>query len=100
MATVRPEPVAVTYEYEPPVVEATVVPVDIRAYPRVDYSGGYVYLVDGRWYYPSARGWMVYRDEPRELSRYRAQIERSPRYRSPPAVYAYPQERRRERSPR
>jgi hypothetical protein len=100
MATVQPEPVTLTYEYDSPVVEASVVPIDIRAYPRVYYSGGYVYLVDGRWYYPTARGWMIYRDEPRELRHYRAQVERSPRYRPPPTVYAYPQERRRERTPR
>ena len=39
--------------------------------PRVYYRGRYAYLVDNRWYYPSDRGWVVFRDEPRELARYR-----------------------------
>ena len=40
--------------------------------PRVYYRGRYAYLVDGRWYYPGDRGWVVFREEPRELQRYRA----------------------------
>jgi hypothetical protein len=40
--------------------------------PRVYYRGRYAYLVDGRWYYPGDRGWVVFREEPRELRRYRA----------------------------
>ena len=39
--------------------------------PRVHYRGRYAYLVDGRWYYPADHGWVVFREEPRELERYR-----------------------------
>src|SRR5262249_35682097 len=95
VATVEPRPVAVTYE--PTVVDAATVPVDIYAYPRVYFGGSYVYLVNGRWYFPSARGWMAYRQEPRELSRRRVRIERTPRGFPPPPVYSFPRERPRER---
>jgi hypothetical protein len=97
-ATFTPEPVAVV-TYEVPVVQAEVVPYDIQRYPRVYYGGTYVYLVEGRWYFPTARGWMVYREEPRELGRYRTQIERGPEPRRSPG-YAAPREQRRERRPR
>lgn len=96
-ATFTPEPVAVAYEA--PVVQAEVVPYDIYRHPRVYYGGTYVYFVDGRWYYPTARGWMMYREEPRELRRQRTQIERSPEVRRSPA-YVPPREYERERRPR
>jgi hypothetical protein len=97
-ATFTPEPVTVTYRE--PVVEAQAVPVDIYTYPRVFYGGTYVYLVDGRWYAPSPRGWVVYRQEPRELNRYRVRIQSSPRYQQRAPVYAAPREEGRERRPR
>jgi len=72
---------------------ADVVPPDISAYPRAYYGGTYVYLVGGRWYYPSANGWMVLRREPVELSRQRTRLAPEPqqRYRAP--SYGYPPER-------
>jgi hypothetical protein len=112
-ATLAPEPVAFTYDE--PVVRAQVVPADIYAYPRVYYGGTYVYLVNGRWYEPTARGWMVYRQEPRELRRYRTEVQRAPRvetrppayypsrppaYETRPPVYEAPREEGRERRPR
>src|SRR5688572_29114544 len=39
--------------------------------PGVYYRGRYAHLHDGRWYYPTERGWVVFREEPRELQRYR-----------------------------
>jgi hypothetical protein len=96
-ATFTPEPVVVAYDA--PVAAAEVVPYDIYAYPRVYYGGTYVYLVNGRWYFPSARGWMVYRQEPHELRRYRAEIHRAPERRQSPPV-APPREYGRERRPR
>jgi hypothetical protein len=54
-----------------PVVEAQVVPAEIEYYPRTYYRGRYAYLIEDRWYYPTERGWVVFREEPRELSRYR-----------------------------
>lgn len=97
-ATFTPEPVTVTYQE--PVVRAEVVPPDIYAYPRVYYGGTYVYFVEGRWYAPSPRGWVVYRQEPRELSRHRVQIQSSPRYEQRAPVYAAPREERRQRTRR
>ncbi|WP_437287461.1 hypothetical protein [Sorangium sp. So ce406] len=73
-------PATVTYEevtvYEEPVVHVAAAPVQIETYPRVYYRGTYVYYVDGRWYYPSRRGWVYYRDEPRALVHYRVDFDR------------------------
>lgn len=82
------EPVA----YEEPVTYVAAAPVvNIESYPRVYYRGSYTYYVDGRWYYPSARGWAYYRSEPRALVTNRVEFQR--RY---PAgtVYSAPRERR------
>jgi hypothetical protein len=59
---------------------AEYVPPDIYAYPHVWYEGGYAYLVGDRWYYPSRAGWVVLRQEPSPLYRYRAEV----RYRAAP----------------
>jgi hypothetical protein len=75
------------------VVRADLVPPDIRVYPHYDYGGTTVYLVDGRWYYPSTGGWRIMRREPVELGRQRTRIYASPqyrRYRTP--QYGYPEE--------
>jgi hypothetical protein len=76
---------------EPAVIAATVIPGDIWAYPHVYFGGTYVYLVDGSWYRPTPRGWVVYRREPVELSRERTRIYAAP---GPPARrapgYGYP----------
>ncbi|WP_437733524.1 hypothetical protein [Sorangium sp. So ce1335] len=72
-------PATVTYEevtvYEEPVVHVAAAPAYIETYPRVYYRGSYVYYVDGRWYYPSHRGWVYYRHEPRALVRYRVDFD-------------------------
>jgi len=111
-ATFVPKPVAVETYTEPVLVRAELVPTDIYGYPRTYYGGTYVYLVDGRWYRPTDRGWMVYRREPTELGRERHYIYSQPTelsrerrrvyeeptpYRRP--VPAYPTEIRRERRP-
>lgn len=97
--------------YGHPVVEAEYVPARIEYYPRVYYRGSYAYYVDGRWYYPSPRaqrGWVVFRDEPRQLRRYRIdgrwdrgprRRERIPHRRRAPELGS-PRERRRRRYPR
>jgi hypothetical protein len=86
--------------YGHPVVHADVVPAEIATYPRVYYRGHYAYLVDGAWYYPSGGGWVVFREEPVELRRYRTEYRRSPRYVPPPYEYGYPRERPRTYRPR
>lgn len=53
----------VTYLHRPPA--------RVRYYPRTHYRGRPAYLVHGRWYYSSPRGWVVFREEPRELRSYR-----------------------------
>lgn len=73
--TYRAQP-AVVYEEEPTIYVSSV-PVDIESHPRVYYRGSYAYYVDGRWYAPSARGWVYYRSEPRALVTHRVQFERS-----------------------
>jgi hypothetical protein len=79
------------YVYEHPVVAPEYVPERIEYYPRVRYRGEYTYLVDGRWYYPSRtpRGWVVFKEEPEELRRYRIEgrFDRHPAY---PSHERYP----------
>jgi len=56
-------------------VEPSGQPRDVTRYPRVPYAGSFAYLIDGRWYYQSAdAGWVVFREEPRELSRRRVEL--------------------------
>ena len=78
------------------VAPATLVPADVWTYPRVYFDGGYVYLVNGLWYQPTPRGWVVYRREPVELARQRTRIDAAPRSRALPRApaYAYPPPRR------
>lgn len=64
-------------EAEVPVVEAEVTPIEITTYPHYYYRGEVVYLVEGRWYARRGPRWVMYRREPRELSRYRVQYERA-----------------------
>jgi hypothetical protein len=67
------------------VVDASAVPVSIDAYPHVYWNGAYAYLVDGRWYYPTDSGWVVFREEPRDLYQYRIAIRQG----TPPPVVEY-----------
>jgi hypothetical protein len=64
----------VVYDY--PVVQVEAAPMHIDTYPRVYYRGNYAYLVEGRWYYPTASGWVVFRQEPEVLSSYRVRYYR------------------------
>jgi hypothetical protein len=79
-------------------VEADYVPARVEAYPRYDYAGRPVYLVNGRWYYRRGPGWVYYRHEPPVLYRRRVHV-----YQAPPApsrhdarrhYYAHPRPRR------
>lgn len=95
----------VVYGY--PVVTVDTAPAYVYDYPRVAYRGRYAYLVHDRWYYPTNRGWVVFREEPRELRRYRVYYRDygySPRTRRPGRVirepaYGSPIERRRRELP-
>ena len=60
------------------VVQVDTVPVDVYSYPRAEYRGRPVYLVNGRWYYPQGRRWYYYRTEPTELIRHRRSIQQAP----------------------
>jgi hypothetical protein len=53
-------------------------PDDVYAYPHVWYEDRWVYLVNGAWYAPTSQGWVILRDEPRELGRYRSYYEPGP----------------------
>ena len=77
--------------YGHPVYVAETVPVEIETYPRVYYRGGYAYLAEDHWYYYGPRGWVVFREEPRELYRYRTSLPREHRARrAPPPPRARP----------
>jgi hypothetical protein len=83
-------------------IYADTVPVDVYAYPHVWYDGGYAYLVNDEWYYPTAHGWVVLREEPPTLYQYRRQFvqQAPPAYpyygpgyaprTAPPPQYGYP----------
>jgi hypothetical protein len=74
-----------------PTAYASGVPADILAAPHVWYGGGYAYLVGDQWYYPARGRWVVLRDEPPELNRYRSTY-RAPTptpYRASPTNYGY-----------
>jgi len=68
----------VVYDYPATYVET--VPPGTLYQPRVYYHGRYAYLRQDRWYYPTDRGWVVFREEPRELHRYRVNHEDRGRY--------------------
>lgn len=55
--------------------------------PHVRYHGDDVYFVDGRWYARRGHRWVYYREEPRELVRYRHE------YRAPRAHHHHEHER-------
>jgi hypothetical protein len=59
-------------------VEVESVPAEVTTYPRTEYHGRVVYLVNGRWYYPHGRQWYYYRTEPAPLVRHRAYIQAAP----------------------
>lgn len=82
---------ALVYGY--PTVYAEVAPADLTVYPRVYYRGAYAYLVEGTWYYPTARGWIVFSQEPVELYRYRTRYLPPERRGEPYRGYGYPRER-------
>ncbi len=66
------------------------VPAGLEAHPRAFYRGEYAYLINGQWYYPTASGWVVFLDEPRELASVRMHIETAPGRRAPAVEYGYP----------
>ncbi|MDI3284965.1 hypothetical protein [Polyangium sp. 15x6] len=73
------------------VAYANAVPVDVDTYPAVPYRDRLAYLVEGRWYWPTDNGWVVFLEEPPELANYRTNVQTAPRAVPPPAVeYGYP----------
>lgn len=63
---------------EPVYVETDYIPVHVETYPRYEYAGRTVYLVDGHWYYRRGPRWVYFRDEPEELARRRLYVESAP----------------------
>ncbi len=59
----------------PVTTEGTAPPSDVLFYPHVIYGGDAAYLVEGRWYRPSAAGWVVFTEEPLELKLLRRALE-------------------------
>lgn len=83
-----------TITYSEPVIEAEVVPYEVETYPTYAYGGVTWYLVDGRWYSRRGDAWVIYRDEPTELRRYRVGYYSSHPVRRPPRYVEYRRERR------
>ena len=87
-ATVTATPVHGEVLFSYPVVRVESAPVRIHEQPHVIYRGRDAYLVNGRWYYPSDGGWVYFREEPKELRRYREEHadirESAPRHYEPP----------------
>lgn len=57
--------------YDEPVAYVGRPPARYWHYPHRYYLGHPAYLIGGRWYYSTPRGWAVFRREPAELRRYR-----------------------------
>jgi hypothetical protein len=92
-ATFTPGPVSATFGAAS--VWTVEPPDNIAVYPHVWYEGRWIYLVDGAWYAPTPQGWIILRDEPPDLGRYRRYYEpEQPRRYAPTA----PTERRRYRT--
>lgn len=53
-------------------------PPDIYTAPRGYYNGNTTYWYGNRWWYQSPRGWGYFREEPRELQRYRSGVQQPP----------------------
>lgn len=92
-ATFTPGPLTATWDTGAEVYVEP--PGDLSAYPHVWYDGRWVYLVQGAWYAPTTQGWIILRDEPRELGRYRTYYEPGPPRRYQPTL---PRERGRYRT--
>jgi hypothetical protein len=69
VAEVRSRPAYAVAEYEPR---------DVESYPHTVYDGRRVYFIDGYWYMRNGPRWVYYREEPRELYRYRASVRSAP----------------------
>ena len=65
------EPATADVVFSYPVVRVESAPARVYERPHVYYRGRDAYLVNGRWYYPTDRGWVYFREEPTELRRYR-----------------------------
>ncbi len=90
-ASVRVRPTVAGYAVAP----IDTVPVAIGGYPRTIYRDQYAYLVDGRWYYPTNDGWVVFLEEPQPLEQYRLRVQSAPpATRSPDVYYGYPPDQR------
>lgn len=70
--TTRPAPVD-AYVYA-----GTEPPPAIYSAPRGYYNGATTYWYDNHWWYRTPRGWGYYREEPRELQRYRPGVQQPP----------------------
>ncbi len=67
------------------------VPYALDEYPRYYYGDRYAYLIDGSWYYPTNRGWVMFMEEPRPLAQYRMRLQTAPpATRRPDVQYGYP----------
>lgn len=75
--------VGCTVRTYPPAADAYVYagtspPPNLDTAPRGYYNGYTTYWYDNHWWYHSPRGWHYYRDEPRELQRYRPGVQQPP----------------------
>jgi hypothetical protein len=92
-ATVTAEPATADVVFSYPVVRVESAPARVYERPHTHYRGREAYLVNGRWYYPTDRGWVYFREEPTELRRYREAHADS----REPRRYEAPREERRRR---
>jgi len=71
--------------------EVTAAPANVQSYPSTVYDGRTVYLVEDRWVYRDGSRWVRYQNEPPELHRRRATVQRERPYvqQAPPAARSY-----------
>ena len=55
---------------------APAVPENLERYPHWRFRDSQAYLIDGRWYFASDQGWVIFREEPPELREYRMELKR------------------------
>jgi hypothetical protein len=58
--------------------EVTDAPVDVDVAPYVIYEGRTTYYTGGRWWYRDGDRWAYYHNEPEQLQRQRAYVQRAP----------------------
>jgi hypothetical protein len=53
-------------------------PADVYLYPRASFAGRNAFWVHDRWFYDGPQGWVIFRQEPPPLQRFRSFVQQAP----------------------